>query len=256
MKAATSILVLSLAGPASLGPTVAEIASRHIEALGGEEALRAIQTLRKTGTYIYNGTEHPIVSYHKLGRRSREEIDGLQLWGTGRREGHVVVRGTNGAVSWNLDESRGPEWAAIPASRAAIALEDADLTGALFDSEKKDHRVELLDPGDVEGKPALRLKVTFSSGASGIEQIWFLDVETFLLLRKEMSGEEAERDLERPRSWYFDDYRPVNGVLMPYWVYVEEPLFSREYVFETIEVNVPIEDAVFEPPSGAAQSSR
>ncbi len=71
-----------------------------------------------------------------------------------------------------------------------------------------------------------------------------------------MAGEEGERDLERPRAWYYDDYRPVNGVLMPYWVYVEEPLFSREYVFEAIEANVPIDDAVFEPPPGAAQTSR
>jgi hypothetical protein len=253
MKAATSILVLSLAGPASLGPTVAEIASRHIEALGGEEALRAIQTLRKTGTYVYNGIEHPIVSYQKVGRRFREEIDGLQIWGTGRREGYVVLRGTNGAIAWNLDESRGSEWSAISPSMAAIALEEADLTGALVDAEKKGHRIELLGPGDVEGKPAHRLKLAL---ASGLEQIWFLDVETFLLLRKEMAGEETERDLERPRAWYFDDYRPVDGVLMPYWVYVEEPLFSREYVFETIEANVPIEDAVFEPPPGAAQSPR
>jgi hypothetical protein len=43
---------------------------------------------------------------------------------------------------------------------------------------------------------------------------------------------------------------------MPYWVYVEEPLFSREYVFESIEANVPIDEAVFDPPLGAAQSSR
>jgi hypothetical protein len=253
MKAAASILAFSLAGPASSEPTVSEIVSRHVEALGGEEALRAIETLRKRGTYVYNGLEHPFVSYHKLGRRSREEIDGLQIWGTSRREGRVVLRGTNGVLAWNLDESRGPEWSAVPAARAAIALEDADLTGALFDAEKKGHRVELLAPGDVEGKPAHRLKLTL---ASGLEQIWFFDVKTFLLLRKEMAGAETERDLERPRAWYFDDYRPVNGVMMPYWVYVEEPLFSREYVFETIEANVPVEDEVFEPPPGASVSSR
>jgi len=252
MKTAFAILALSLAGSASPQPTVEEIVSRHIEALGGAEAVRAIETLRKTGTYVYNGIEHPIVSYHEPGRRSREEIDGLKIWGTGRREGHVVLRGTNGAVAWNLDESRGTEWSAIPPARAAIALEEADLTGALFDAEKKGHRVELLGPGEVEGKPAHRLKVEL---ASGFEQIWFLDVETFLLLRKEMTGEETERDLERPRAWYFDDYRPVNGVLMPYWVYVEEPLFSREYAFDVIEANVPLDETLFDPPPGASQSS-
>lgn len=253
MNAAISILALSLAGARSSEPTLQEIVSRHLEALGGEAALRTIESLRKTGTYIYNGIEHPLVSYHEAGRRSREEIDGLQLWGTGRREGQVVVRGTNGAIAWNLDGSRGPEWSAIPAARAAIALEDADLAGALLDAEKKGHHLELLPRGDVEGKPAHRIKVTF---ASGFAQIWFLDVETYLLLRKEMTDEEADRDLERPRAWYFDDYRPVNGVMMPYWVYVEEPLFSREYHFETIEANVPIANDLFEPPAGASVSPR
>ena len=71
-----------------------------------------------------------------------------------------------------------------------------------------------------------------------------------------MAGEESERDLERPRAWFYDDYRPVNGVLMPFWVYVEEPLFSREYVLESIEVNVPVDDSIFEPPPGANQSPR
>jgi hypothetical protein len=242
------LLLLALAGP-----TASEVVSRHIEALGGEHALAAIETLRKSGIYIYNGLEHPIVSYHKLGGRSREEIDGLRIWGTGRREGVVVRRGTNGSVAWNLDGSRDAQWSEIPKARAAIALEDADLTGALFDAEKKGHRIELLPLGDVEGRAAHRLKVYF---ASGFEQIWFLDSESFLVLRKEMAGDEAERDLERPRAWYYDDYRPVNGVQMPFWVYVEEPLFSREYVFESIEANLPIDDALFDPPPGASRSPR
>jgi hypothetical protein len=248
-----AFLLLVLAGPVSSEPTLEEIVARHVQALGGEDALRAIETLRKTGTYVYNGIEYPFRSYQELGRRSREEIDGLQIWGTGRKEGHVVLRGTNGSVVWNLDASRAAEWSAIPAARAAITLEDADLTGALFDAAKKGHRVELLEPGDVEGKPAHRVKAIL---ASGLEQIWFLDAETFLVLRKEMAGEEARRDLEQPRAWFFDDYREVNGVLLPFWVYVEEPLFAREYLFETIEANVPLEDGLFEPPPGASVSSR
>ncbi|HJS73037.1 MAG TPA: hypothetical protein VJ921_02035 [Vicinamibacteria bacterium] len=71
-----------------------------------------------------------------------------------------------------------------------------------------------------------------------------------------MTGEETERDLERPRAWFYDDYRPVNGAQMPFWVYVEEPLFSREYVLESIEANLPVDDSIFEPPTGASQSLR
>jgi hypothetical protein len=88
---------------------------------------------------------------------------------------------------------------------------------------------------------------------SGLVQSWYLDVESFLVLRKDVEPED-ERDLERPRAWLFDDYRPVNGVLLPFWVFVEEPLFSREYLFETIEANVEIDDALFEPLPGAIQT--
>jgi hypothetical protein len=249
----SAAFVLALALGAQSEPSASEIVARYVDALGGEQALRSLETLRKKGRYVYNGIEHGIVSYHRRGGRSREEIDGLQIWGTGRREGTVVVRGTNGALAWNLDESREPRWAAIPSDRAAITLADADLEGALIHAETKGHRVELLPRGAVEEKPAHRLKVTL---ASGLEQIWFLDVETFLPLRKEMAGEEKERDLERPRAWFYGDYRRVNGVLLPYWVYIEEPLFAREYLFETIEANVPIEDGLFEPPPGASVSPR
>jgi hypothetical protein len=242
-----AILLLLLAGPASSEPTLEEIVTRHVEALGGEEALRSIETLRKTGTYVYNGIEHPLRSFHKLGRRSREEIDGLQIWGTGRREGHVVLRGTNGAVAWNLDASRAAEWSAIPPFRAAILREDSDLTGALFDAAKKGHRVELLEPGDVEGKPAHRLRVTL---ASGFEQIWFLDVETFLVLRKEMTGEERER-IRTAARLVLRRLRKVNGSSSPSGA--EEPIRPRVF-FETIEANVPSRTALRS--SGASVSSR
>jgi hypothetical protein len=43
---------------------------------------------------------------------------------------------------------------------------------------------------------------------------------------------------------------------MPFWVYVEEPLFAREYIYETIEANVTIDDAIFEPPPGSFRSTR
>ena len=60
--------------------------------------------------------------------------------------------------------------------------------------------------------------------------------------RKEVVSERTEGKsrlaaYERPRSWHYDDYRPVAGVMVPFWVYAEEPIFNREYIFETIDAN-------------------
>jgi len=233
--------------------TVEEIVGRHLEALGGADKIGAIKSMKKTGTYIYNGMEHPIVSYHKSDRKRREEIAGLRLWGTSVWQGHTVLRGTDGTVAWNKDDSRPPERQPIPAARAVLILEEADIHGALYDSRNKGHRVELAGRGDLDGTPAYHLKLTL---ASGLVETWYLDLKSFLVLRIEVVTEDKEGDLERPRAWHFDDYRPVNDVLMPFWVCVEEPLFAREYVFKTIEANVHIEDTIFEPPPGSIQRHR
>jgi hypothetical protein len=94
--------------------------------------------------------------------------------------------------------------------------------------------------------------------ASGTVQRWFLDQETFLVVRKEVVSEKTEGDppyagYERGHSWFYDDYRSVAGVMTPFWVYVEEPLFNREYIFDTIEANVTIDEGLFEPPPGSYQ---
>jgi hypothetical protein len=245
---ATGVAPWAMAQEAEL--TSREIVRRHLEALGGREQMEAIRSFKKSGTYVYNGLEHPIVSYHARGRKCREEISGLQLWGTSVSEDNDVVRGANGTLAWIHDESRPLEWRRLSPPRAALMLEEADLFGAPYDLDAKGHRVELVGPGDVEGTPAHHLKLTL---ASGLVQSWYLDVESFLVLRKDVEPGK-QRDLERPRAWLFDDYRPVNGVLVPFWVFVEEPLFSREYLFETIEANVEIDDALFEPLPGAIQT--
>jgi len=231
--------------------TADEVVERHLEAVGGREKIAEIKSLEKSGQYIYNGWEHPIISYHKIGRKVREEIEGLRIWATSVWEGHSVVRGTNGKTVWLKDESRDSDRLTIPPDRIPLILEEADLHGALFDYRSKGHKVELIGQGDVDGTPAHQLRVTL---ASGVVESWYLDLESFLVLRIEVETEEKERDLERPRAWQFDDYRPVNGVMLPFWVYVEESLFAREYIFETIRANVTIADGIFEPPPGATES--
>jgi hypothetical protein len=259
MRVLTLLLTFSvLAFPAAADNSelsLDEIIRRHLEAVGGAKNLGALRTLKKTGTYAYNGNEYPLVSFHQADRKWREEIEGLRLWGPSFWEGHTLFRGTDGTVAWAVDESRDEEMRRISPANAASIIDEADVHGALFEHEKKGHQVRVEGRGDADGTPAWVLEVTLASGAV---QKWFLDQETFLVVRKEVVSEKTEGEsrfaaYERPRSWHYDDYRPVEGVMMPFWVYVEEPIFAREYIFDTIEANLPLDDELFAPPEGSYQ---
>ena len=147
MRALTLLLTFSVLAVPALAtasePSLDEIIQRHLEAVGGAERLGALRTLKKTGTYAYNGHEHPLVSHHATDRRCREEIEGLRLWGSSVWEGHTVLRGTNGTVAWAVDESRDEAMRRISPANAASIIDEADLPGALFEHEKKGHRVRL-----------------------------------------------------------------------------------------------------------------
>ncbi len=179
-----SMMVAAVLGPRVWAEppalTASEVVGRHLEALGGRERIAAIRSLKKTGRYIYNGHEHPLVSLHKPGRRCREEIETLRLWAESTWPGHRVVRGTNGRVAWIEDESRPPDYRSISPARAALILEEADLQWALFEAETQGRQVELLGRGDVEGTPTHLLRVTVSPGLA-ID--WHLDLESFLASR-------------------------------------------------------------------------
>ena len=73
-------------------PTVDDVIARHLQAVGGREKIAALKTVKKKGTYVYNGLEFAMVAYHARDAKSREEIAGLSHWATKPRPGVTVVR--------------------------------------------------------------------------------------------------------------------------------------------------------------------
>jgi outer membrane lipoprotein-sorting protein len=226
--------------------SVDEIVSRYTEALGGLEKVRALESVRKTGTYVYNGLEHPVEIVQARGSRCREEIVGLTQWGTRNESGAKVIRATDGETAWVGSHSDALRTEPMPEDEATGFRLDADLEGPLVDYGEKGHRVELVGPAEVEGADVLHLTVTL---AGGEVQQWYLDRGTFLPVMRSM--EVGPRDYKAAQTWFFDDYREVGGVKMPFYAQIEEKLFTREYIFDAIEANVAVEDTVFIRPEGA-----
>lgn len=255
MRRVTAALALVLGLSLSVVPVlaaadeVAQIVERYTEAIGGLDSIRALETLRKTGVYVYNGLEHPLVIVQKRDRGCREEIEGLSMWGTVNEAGKLVIRAYDGRNAWVGSQDEELRTMSMPEGEAMGFVLDADVESALVDFGRKGNRVELVGPAEVDGVAAVQLAVTHRDGT--VEQ-WYLDVESSLPMMKAVAAPDG--DFKAAQTWFFDDYRPVAGVRLPFYVQVEERLFSREYIFDQIEANVAVDNEVFVQPEGTQVS--
>jgi len=82
------------------------------------------------------------------------------------------------------------------------------------------------------------------------ERLYF-DTKTGLLIRR---SAELDTPLGRlPEQTDFDDYRPVEGVMVPFTIISSRPPFTTITKFSEITVNTPLDDAKFDMPKKPAQ---
>ena len=228
--------------PAPAADAEAAVAA-YVEALGGLDAIRAIESLRATGTYVYNGLEHPLTIYQKRGEMRREEIEGLTQYGTTNEAGTRVVRAYDGESAWVGTGTGELEVTDMAGAELPGFVLDAALESPLVDFQRKGHSVRSIGPTELEGAEVIQVDLELAGGQT---QSWYLDVSTHLPVQKSTAMGAGE--FGAAQTWFLDDYREVGGVMMPFYVMVEEQLFSREYILEEIEVNVPVDDGLFGRP--------
>jgi hypothetical protein len=223
--------------------TVDEIVARHVAARGGLDKLKAVQTVKITRTVATAFSDIKVVIFKKRPQFFRAE---QQSTAPGAP---LTVRGVNPEAAW--DPGPGGKVVTRPAQLAAETRElDADFDGFLVDWKDKGHAVTLAGKETVAGRPAYKLAVTLKSG---LARTVYLDAETYLDVRH--TGV-----LNLPGGRQFDvtidfaNWREVNGVKFPFDVTEErtgkEPVQSFVSYTEKIELDVPMDDALFVAPKG------
>ena len=226
-------------------PGLEEIVNAHLDALGGKEKISAVKTLKLTGTYAYNGLEHTLAVYRKRPAKTRFDIEGLEMYGTSVSPGKKVVRAYDGSAAWGMGENPKASGAYdLPGTQAEIMAQRADFDGPLVDYLAKGNQLQLLGTADVDGTDSWHLEVTL---ANGKKEEWFLHKKTYLPIKLVIKT--GGQDFTKPLVWFFDDWREVEGIMLPFFVHVEELLFSREYLIEAVEVNPELPDSLFAKPA-------
>jgi hypothetical protein len=242
MLVATSFAVAwTLTASASSAQTVDEIVARHIDARGGRDKLAAIQTVKTTRTVASGiGTTLKVIVYKKRPALLRLEQGAAQAGAP------LTPRGMNVESVWDLVQGK-----VVPRAPqlAAEAREvDGDFDGILVDWREKGHTVTLAGKEPLPGGDTFKLNVTLKSG---LTRTIYLDAKTYLDRRHTgvlnlPGGRRFDITID------FDNWRDVEGVKFPFDITEErtgkEPVVTLVTYTEKIELNLPMDDALFAPP--------
>ena len=233
------LVVLCGAAFAQSGPTVEELISKSVAARGGVDKIKAIDSLKISGKGVaMNGIEVPVTVYMKRPGMMRSEV---------KIQDKLIVQAFDGTDAWSINPLTGgdaPQKADEEMSKRMRDNAQSMMDGYLTNYKAKGYQVELVGKEDVESSPAYKLKITTKDGSIVYD---YLDAKTYLEVRSTAKTKQMGQEIEVDS--YSSDYKPVNGVMLPYTVDQRvNGMSMMKMVFEKTEANVPMEGSIFQFP--------
>ena len=214
-----------------------EIVARYVAARGGAERWAGVRTLRAIGSYSAFSFKNDFTLIRARGDLYRLDFEMLQA---------PAVRARDAEGVWALDKLLWPEPTRVGDTPYAPQLErDAVFGSLLFNYEEREVTIALIGPGDIDGIATLGLAVTLPDGR---EETWHLDAETYLEVAVEMEVVDFTQASEPVHQrTFFDDFRPVDGLVLPHWVEQEFNHRLESMTIEHWEVNPELAAESFTP---------
>ena len=240
---ARACAALVLVGVPALAPlavraqTVDEVIAKNIQAHGGLEKIKEMNTLRNAGKISFGAIRATVLQENKRPDKVREEV-GIQ--------GLAQVQAYDGKVAWQVSPFEGRKDPQLMTAEDAMSLiVDADIEGPLVDYKAKGHKAELMGHDSVEGTDCYKVKLSMKNGDV---RYYYLDTDSFLELKLEVQS--TVRGTLQENESYFGDYEQVDGIYFPFAIEQAQKGSSQRQKLsvDKIEINVPIDDARFTMP--------
>ncbi len=220
-----------------------EILNKHYQAMGGLEKIKTQKTMHIAGDLVLEGTglEGSFEQWSESPIKRRQEVDLKVL---------TQVSGDNGEYAWSVDQN-----GKLQIRRDEKTEKDRRLQILL---EKFDH----LDPNSdvfelsyegidtAAGNDCYVVKIANNINQDVSSQ--YYDTAGFMLRKTVSESPEGKRI-----TWH-SDYRDVKGIPFAFkQISVQYPSGMKSIVdFTAVEINVPVDPALFEPPSEDVEDFR
>jgi hypothetical protein len=218
--------------PASL-PAVDEIVSKHVDAMGGKDAIGKVKTVVTESTFSMMGGDNPSTTtiVDGVGYKSEVEFNGTK-----------IVQCYTDKGGWTINPMTGGATAtAMPDDVYNTGKGQINVADALYDYAARGSKVELM------GKDGSAYKLKLTSKEK-VETVYLIDSTSFLITSVATKGKMQDQDVDVTTK--LSDYRKTDvGLMMPYAIDVDlGGQFQITIAVKKVELNKTIDPAVFEMP--------
>jgi hypothetical protein len=211
--------------------TADELIEKHIEAIGGKDAWRKVNTLRIDGNLNMQGTDIKIslVQLHGKGVRQDLTVQGM--------DGYQIITPGKG---WTFMPFQG-QTEVTPMSEEDLkhSQNELDTHGSLLDYKEKGHTAELAGKEVIDGVDCYKISLTLKSGE---KEAVFIDPKHYYVIRTTTIQTVSGQDRELQTN-YREFEKLAEGIVLA--KSLELPYGTM--TLEKIEVNTPVDESIFSP---------
>lgn len=241
LRLLVSLLLLQPIANAARAQTADDVVEKHLAALGGRDALGKITSRKNTGTVsvtIAAGVIPGVVeAYAKAPNKSRVYMK-LDLSGLGAGEVTTDQR-FDGTAGFGMNSMSGD--AEITGNQLENMRSNA-FPSSLLRYKEAGAKLEVLPKEKVGDRDAIVLLLTPKTG-SPVRM--YLDAETYLIAQTIVKVNAPQMGGDIEQKVQFTDYRPVDGVMVPFHVANTTPAQTLTITLTKVEQNIALDDAMF-----------
>ncbi|MDD5543232.1 MAG: outer membrane lipoprotein-sorting protein [Acidobacteriia bacterium] len=232
------VLILAVFVVPMYAQTVDEIVAKNIQARGGLDKLKKVNTIRVSGRMVVGpGIEAPMVIEQKRPNQMRLEFT---------IQGMTASQGFDGKSGWSIMPFGGvKDPQPMSEDDRKTIDEQADFDGPLVDYKAKGNKVELLGKEPLEGTDTYKLQVTLKDGSV---RTFYLDADSFLEIKQE--GKRTIRGTVVEGESLLGDYKEVEGLMMPFSIEAgtKGSPQRQKITIDKVEINPTLDDSRFKMP--------
>lgn len=237
MKLFRSVFVLAFVLPVTFlrAQTVDEVVSKHIDAIGGKEAIGKVKSM-----IIHSDIEVMGITLSS----TATVLVGKGFKNVANFNGQEIIQCVTPTGGWTVNPLQGvTEPQPLPDDEFKAAQSALDSGDDLYDYKNKGSKVELLGRENLDGVNTYKLKLVDKNGKI---LTLFIDPSTYQVLKKESNSKVNGEDVNSVSL--FSDYKKTDlGLVMPYKTITNQG-FEIILKVTKVEFNKEIDPKIFEMP--------